>query len=158
MIIGIIYKIFQHDKCYIGSTIRRSQERYNEHKRWSKYDLHNSSSCKTLFNDYKILPELIELDSIELKDYSYLEKSKLRDLEFEWINKTENTINLITNVDEKNYYALNRTRILENRKKSRYTCSCGIEICGYNRKRHLASKKHFLLLDSKKYNEIIENQ
>jgi len=157
MITGLIYKIFQKDKCYIGSTIRTPKERYDEHKRWSKYELHNSSSCKVLFNEYDILPELIVLDSIELLDLSYLEKKKLRDLEFIWINKTKNIVNFIKSVSNKNEYGKNRLKILENRIKTRYICSCGTEICSYSRKRHLLSKKHYLLLNNKKYNDIIKN-
>lgn len=157
MITGLIYKIFQDDKSYIGSTIRTPKERYDEHKRWSRYNLHNSSSCKTLFNDYNILPEIKIIDSIELKDLSYLEKRKMRDLEFEWINKTENTINSIKSVSGKEEYAKNREKILQYRKNRRFICSCGTEICSYNKTRHLTSKKHFLLLNNKKYNEIINN-
>jgi len=146
MIRGIIYKIYQHDRCYIGSTTRSVRQRFLEHKRWSKYNLYNSSSCKILFNDYEQDPEYMELDIIELIDLSYAERRRLRDLEIEWISKTDDTVNKITSKSTNETYMKYREQINKNKKQQRMVCECGTEICSYQKKKHMLSKKHIRLL------------
>jgi len=152
--IGYIYKITQN--CdekkinYIGSTFRNPNIRYQEHKRWSKYNLWNSSSCKILFDKIYDSPPIIEtLEKIEF-DNSDDKNNKqiLRKLEFSYIQNSQNNINTIKKIgDENKWYSKNKVKIEEERKKRIINCECGCTINYYFHKKHLQTKKHKILCE-----------
>lgn len=157
--IGYIYKIIQNcdeNKInYIGSTFRNPRIRYNEHKRWSKYNLWNTSSCKVLFNEIYDLPPIMEiLEEIEFNSNDEKKNKKiLRKLEFFHIQNTKNNINIIKKLgNPNNWYGKNKEIIEENRKKRVIQCECGCNVNYYYYHKHLQTKKH------KIYLELIENK
>lgn len=154
MINGVIYKITQYcDKNkinYIGSTFRNPHVRYMEHKRWSKYNLWNDSSCKVLFNEnYDLLPVMDILDEIQfVSNDEKKNKQILRKLEFFHIQNTDNNINIIKNIGNPNSrYGKNKDKIDKNRKSKMIKCECGCDINYYYYTKHIQTKKHKLYLD-----------
>ena len=161
---GYIYKITQN--CdekkinYIGSTFRTPKIRYLEHKRWSKYNLWNSSSCEVLFNEkYDELPVLEVLEELIFLDKT-LEKSKsiLRKLEFSYIQNTENNINKIKKIGNPNtWYGKNKEMVEKKRKANNIVCECGSIVNYHFYKKHLQTKKHNMLCKIIEKDNIINN-
>ena len=162
MVNGVIYKITQY--CdqnqinYIGSTFRNPHIRYMEHKRWSKYNLWNTSSCKVLFNEnYDLLPVIEVLEEIEFNLINKKNKDILRKLEFFHIQNTKNNINVIKNIGNPNsWYGKNKDSIDENRKSKMIKCECGCDINYYYYTKHIQTKKHSILLDLKQTKKLLE--
>ena len=145
MVRGIIYKVTQEDGAnYIGSTFRTISIRFSEHKRWAKYGIWNSSSCKALFDDkYQNDPIIEEIDYIDFKDCNDKNKNVLRTIEFYHIQNSVNNINKIKKLgDPDTWYAKNKQQIKQKRNKKMITCECGQEINYYRRSRHYKTKKH----------------
>jgi len=153
MVNGVIYKITQY--CdqnqinYIGSTFRDPHVRYMEHKRWSKYNLWNTSSCKVLFDKkYSLDPVIKVLEEIEFNLINKENKQILRKLEFFHIQNTKNNINIIKNIGDPNsWYSKNKHKIEMMRKKRMIICDCGCKINYYYYSKHVKTKKHKLYLD-----------
>ena len=141
---GLIYQISCNitSEKYIGSTkdMKRFIHRKSEHK-----CILNSCSSKQIINrgNYEI---------------TILEENNLQDIELnqreqEFIDRTENTINMkpayINNEERilnrkitfKKHYETNKEKI-SLRKNKPFTCECGCNCTHSNRQRHFKSKKH----------------
>jgi hypothetical protein len=163
MLKGIVYKITQNcdkDKInYIGSTFRNPQTRYQEHKRWAKYKLWNSSSCKVLFDEcYSELPKLEILEEIIfVTKNDKKNKQTLRKLEFFHIQNSKNNINVRKKCGDPNsWYGKNKEAIEEKKRNKVMICECGCKINFYYYKKHLQTKKHKIYLDLKNSKKKIE--
>lgn len=147
--IGYIYKIIQNcdeNKInYIGSTFRDPNIRYGEHKRWSKYNLWNTSSCKLLFDKKYDLPPILEiLEQIQFNSFDEKKnKEILRKLEFYHIQNSNNCVNIITKIGDPNtWYAKNKSIVEAKRKERVVKCECGSSVNYSFYKKHLQTKKH----------------
>ena len=162
MVNGVIYKITQNcdeNKInYIGSTFRDPLIRYGEHKRWSKYNLWNTSSCRLLFDKKYCLDPVIEvLEEIEFNLINKKNKQILRKLEFFHIQNTNNNINIIKNIGDPNsWYSKNKDKIEQMRQKRMITCECGLHINYYYYNKHIRTKKHAVYLDLIQTKKLLE--
>jgi len=144
---GIIYRIYQHDRCYIGLTFRTARTRFQEHMSWSKYGKHNRSKCiDVLFNKniYESIPKYEELHSIKFDEYNQEAINTMKDLEYKFIDEyKDNCVNTITlKPDPSSYFQKNKDKIRIKNKLNRFVCECGSNINFVSKSRHLNSLKH----------------
>jgi len=149
---GKIYKITSPhtDKIYIGSTIQTLKKRFYKHES----DKYNSCLSRELFifGDCEIV--LVE-------DYPCIYKKELLIREGKYILNTPNCINKLvagrtkkeTNklhyLQNKKYYndkaKLYRSKnreYINNRKRDKFLCECGIYYTRDNKRRHERTKRH----------------
>ena len=158
---GKIYKLVNDvdDEVYIGSTIYTLNDRFCKHK-WDATSRENGKS--KLYNHMNNLGyEHFKIDLIE--DYPCNNKYELEARESELIKKF-GTLNIRIEDrtpeerrDKKNeyqkkyreqnknkiklYYERNKEMINE-KKREKITCSCGVQICKENLSRHQRTPKH----------------
>lgn len=166
MKIGRVYKIIssQGNECYVGSTFNTLRDRFRKHKEAIKHG--NGSSVEEIFTKYGT----DKCRCILIKEYEVIDRNHLEVYETLWIkklkaiNKIEPSGGLLKrqyqrqfsrryyedNKEEiaekridydKDYYEINRNKILEN-KSRKITCECGAIIGKGSLTRHKKSARH----------------
>tara|TARA_R110002110_G_C13427416_1_gene714994 strand:- start:449 stop:988 length:540 start_codon:yes stop_codon:yes gene_type:complete len=172
--LGHIYKIvcnLDFNICYIGSTFRRLDKRWQKHKNDYKSN-YGEISIHKYFDKYGIENFKIVL----IKSYNLVRADK-RDSKHLWAYETlhinKNKKNIVNtqlpfspmrylnikkwrenNKDKiakkhKEWYQNNKDKISEKSKK-KIICQCGMEMKSCSLSNHLKSKKHINLMNKKK--------
>ena len=150
----VIYAIVCKDKkvkdCYVGSTtnfdIRKARHR-------SACD--NPNAIKYTYKVYKFIRSNGGMENFKFKileEPDVTTNRQLHDRERHYIDKLKPTLNKqVPNRTkkefDKQYYIINRDRILE-RKKQKVMCCCGRSYIKVNKSRHYKSKQHINYIDS----------
>ena len=169
---GKIYKLVSDhtDEIYIGSTIQKLSQRLGTHASDFR-EGKNKCTCKHMFDLGKVKIVLIEncpcnsKEELLKRERHYIEtmvcvnktipgRSKAEYLQDnkEEISKTKKEYNL-KNKDKikeikKEYYLKNIDKIKESR-KLKIICDCGLDVNKNHISRHIKTKKHLDLMESK---------
>ena len=149
-----IYKIYNNDMAYIGSS-HRFKKRMINHKsscyneKSSKYNLFIYQYIRTHGGWDQFTKEIIH--TCEVKD-----KTEQRMVEQEFIKNNECKLNMCnsyrTEEEEieykKEWYKSNKDKINE-RQKQKTTCECGSTFIKKDKNRHERAKKHIQFMESK---------
>jgi len=178
--IGYVYKIISNetDKCYVGSTKNKLNDRFNSHKSDYKKYINGNPKYNTSFQIIKYDDAMIVLiDEIEFEDKKelyQLEGKYIKELSCvnrcisgrtrkeyykEWIeenkdkNKQQRKEYREVNKDKmKEYRKENKNRINETKReynKKKIICECGSIISRGGKTNHKKTKKHLDYIDNK---------
>tara|TARA_R110000744_G_scaffold199668_2_gene318856 strand:+ start:51 stop:503 length:453 start_codon:yes stop_codon:yes gene_type:complete len=131
----IIYLVEDiNDLQYVGRTKRDLIIRHKEHK-WSKYN--KSKKCSS---------NKLNIENSTITELEICETDIAKEREQYWINKIDSVNTNNTYFDKKEYYKMNKDKILTNQKKNKSqkwfceTCNC--ELNKGEKSRHSKTKKH----------------
>ena len=153
---GIIYKLFNDEFIYYGSTTQKyfssriNQHKYSKNKCTSKIfnGIFNYEIVETI--EIKKINELVERESYYIKNnicinknipcrtqkqYRLDNKDKIIDLQKKWREKNKNKFNQ----SQKKYY---EKKGLERNERTKIICDCGGTYPQRNKKIHFQTKKH----------------
>jgi hypothetical protein len=134
-----VYKITGGDLCYIGSTNKTIEQRFNQHKHNYKYWL--SGKYKSNCSSFRLFQAVgIENCKVELIEQSETLKERER-------FHVQNTVCVnirVPNRTLKEHYRDTRDRQLD-WKRATFDCICGNKYTQCNKARHFNSKKHLTL-------------
>ena len=155
---GKIYRLFNSECCYIGSTKRDIEVRFKEHK----YVYNLWSKGKELWVSSFILYEFDEEVKIQLlEEIEYEDRKELLKLERAYIDKYRDTAVNVLNpvgIDKKEYKSLwNKNNkewkhqwYLDNKERisKQIFCDCGGRYKIKHKNTHIKTKKHITYINS----------
>jgi hypothetical protein len=153
-----IYKIYNDDMAYIGSTVNFKQ-RMDNHKS-SCYNKNKKSYNYFIYQYIRQNGGWDEFEKEIIHTCDVADETEQRMVEQEWINKNECKMNMCKSYrteeerkeqgkkDCKKYYEVNKKKIKE-RQNQKTTCECGSTYTKRSKTRHERTKKHIQFIESK---------
>lgn len=158
---GIIYKIFNDNNCYYGSTTESLSNRLCKHlsmyKRYqqgkdnyvSSYIIFDEGNYKIeKVEDYpcKTEKELLLREGYYIRNNECVNKKIAGRTKNEynklWKSQNKEKVKISKKKSDKKYYENNKKNILEKQKTEKYTCICGSFIRKCAKSEHDKSEKH----------------
>jgi len=173
---GIIYKIFNDNNCYYGSSTESLSNRLCKHLnmyKLYKQNKHNYVSSFIIFDEegYKI--EKVEdypcktKKELLLREGYYIRNNKCVNIKIAgrtkseynklWKSQNKEKVKIIKKKSDKKYYEKNKIKILEKQKTEKYTCECGSTLRKCAKAEHEKSDKHKYFIKNGEPMKIIKN-
>lgn len=138
---GILYflKSKNSDKIYVGSTFRKMNARFAQHK--NMYNDYVNKGKGHYVSSYEIF-KLGDYYVDQIQEFPNISKDDLKKIEGKAIHDTPTCVNKnIAGRTYEQYYQDNIDKI-HNYKNEKHLCDCGKYYTQVNRARHFKTKKH----------------